>query len=291
MMSKWLTIRHGPSESASCKNNLLGGYIRVSTLTINGVRIHYIMRGEGTPIIFVHPPVLSSTSFMPQIRALSDHYTTIALDIRGHGKSQASERPLTYSLITADIHELMNQLNIEKAFLCGYSTGATVVLDFLLAHPERAYGGILVGGMSEVHDLRLKVRIAMGIVLTKLGAIQPLALGITWSNSQPRLFWETFLDAKQGNSKNVEQYYRCSLSYNCTNQLSGIRVPMLLIYGERDKGFHSYARQIHQRVPQSELLFIPNVKHQIPSKAVVPFHQALTRFISRHSQAHNSHME
>lgn len=104
-----------------------------------------------------------------------------------------------------------------KSSSVGYSTGGSIVLEFLLTYPERAFGSILVGAMSEVHDFRLKTRISLGATCARLAALKPLALSVTWSNSDNlKLFWKAFQDARKGTSKNVEEYYRSSLKYNCT---------------------------------------------------------------------------
>lgn len=250
---------------------------------INGVDLYYEAKGHGIPIIFIHPPVLSSISFFHQIEGLSDNFKTIRFDIRGNGKSSPSRKPLTYSLIVEDIKELMGELKIEKAFLCGYSTGGSIVLEFLLTYPERALGGIIIGGMSEVHDLRLGGRISLGIAAARFRATNLLALSLAWSNSDsPDLLWKTYQDSKCGNPSNVEQYYRYSLYYNCTQRLSSIDLPVLLVYGEKDKGFHSYGRLLHQRLSRSILVMVPNVKHQIPSKASKQINDLIKGFIRDH---------
>lgn len=252
----------------------------MTMIRIHGVNLYYITKGQGIPIIFVHPPILTSTSFSAQLRGLSKQYQIIAFDIRGHGKSSPSKATVTYSLIASDIKELMNALQIDKAFLCGYSTGGSVVLEFLLLYPDRAHGGIIIGGISEVHDVRLKVRIALGMLLAKWGAMKTLAFSLAWSNSERRMRWKTFQDAQLGNSENAEQYYRYSLKYHCTDQLPQIRRPVLLVYGEKDKGFHSYGKLLHELLPQNEFIVIRDVKHQIPSKASRQLHQAITHFVN-----------
>jgi pimeloyl-ACP methyl ester carboxylesterase len=247
---------------------------------INGVTLYYEVKGHGTPIIFIHPPVLSSVSFSHQIEGLSSDFMTVRFDIRGHGRSSESETPLTYSLIVDDIKQLMDHLKIEKAYICGYSTGGSIALEFLLMYPEKALGGIVIGGISEVHDIRLGSRIYLGIVLAKLRVIRPLALSLAWSNSDSQnLLWKTYQDSKKDSSRNVEQYYRYSLHYNCTDRLESVRSPILLVYGVKDKGFHSYGQLLHQRLPHSELVMLPNVKHQIPAKASDELNTYIMKFV------------
>jgi pimeloyl-ACP methyl ester carboxylesterase len=252
----------------------------MENIKVNGVSLHYIIQGKGTPLIFIHPPVLSSVNFKYQLDELSKYFTVIVFDIRGHGKSQFSKQALTYPLIVEDMKQLMNHLNVEKAFVCGYSTGGSIALEFLLTAPERSLGGILVGGISEVNTLWLKNLIFWGITLAKIGAISTLAFSISWSNSDTKsMFWELFKDAKKANKNNAEEYYRYSLSYNCTNKLQNIHVPVLLVYGAEDIKFHPYGRLVHTKLLNSELKLIPNVKHQIPTKSHNELNELIKRFM------------
>lgn len=250
------------------------------TMTTNGVNLYYFTKGKGIAIIFIHPPVLTSTCFSAQVRELSRYYQTIAFDIRGHGKSSPSETPITYALIASDIRELMDTLRIDKAFICGYSTGGSVALEFLLKYPQRTHGAIIIGGISEVHDLRLRVRIVTGKILAKWGAMSALALSLAWSNSERGMRRKAYQDARVGSGKNAEQYYQCSLKYDCTDQLPKIQQPVLLVYGEKDKGFHSYAELLHQHLPHNDFIMISKVKHQIPSKAANQLHQVIRHFVA-----------
>lgn len=249
--------------------------------TINGYSMHYTDNGAGTTVLFIHPPVLTSSNFQYQIPSLSASFRTISFDIRGHGQSEPSRQEITYPLIVEDIKELMNQLNIEKVFLCGYSTGGSVSLEFLLTYPERAHGAIVIGGMSEVHDKKLRNMILLGNLFSKIGAVGTLALSLAWSQSNIRLslFRSLFKDSKRANSKNAEQYYRYSLHYNCTANLNTIHQPILLVYGEKDKLFHSYAQLLHQLLPINKLVFIKNTKHQIPTKAAKKLNKLIHEFI------------
>lgn len=244
--------------------------------------MYYKERGEGTAIIFIHPPVLTSMNFVYQLQGLSEFFRTVLFDIRGHGRSEPSQEPITYPLIVEDILQLMNELNIEKAFLCGYSAGSSIVLEFLITHPDRALGGILVGGMSEVNDKRVKRTISLGRMLSKIGAIKTiafsLAIGQTFNLS---LFRKLFSDARRASAKNAEQYYQYILDYNCTSQLEKINHPVLLIYGEKDKPLHRSAGLLQQKLPQSELYFIKKTAHQIPTKAADQLNLLIHKFMDR----------
>lgn len=250
-------------------------------LEVNGVRLHFNVRGEGIPIVFIHPPLLTSDTFHYQSLELSHKFKIITFDIRGHGRSQYSQIPITYPLIAQDIKVLLDHLKIEKAFLCGYSTGGSIVLEFLLSSANRSLGGIVISGMSEVSDQHLRNKISLGLNLSKVGAIPVLAFSIALSNSDStKLFKKLFTTAKEGNARNIVQYYRYSLNYNCTNQLANIHVPVLLVFGGKDKGFHRYAKILHEKLPFNELIFIGKVNHRIPSKTKRELNQIISHFIN-----------
>ena len=254
-------------------------------LDVGGSNLYYTVKGKGIPIVFIHPPVLTCVNFKYQIEELSQKFKVIVFDIRGHGRSQYSRQPITYSLIATDIRHLLDHLKVEKAFICGYSTGSSVALEFLLTFTERALGGILIGGMSEVGDGYLKNKISLGVKLAKTKAVSCLALSISWSNSNTyKLFRKMFKEAQKGSAKNFEQYYRYSLHYNCTNQLKNIKLPVLLVYGKKDKPFYDHAKLLHEKLPCNELKFIGNVKHQIPTKAAKDLNEMIKQFAFIHTE-------
>ncbi|MEH7381673.1 alpha/beta hydrolase [Bacillus sp. JJ1533] len=251
-------------------------------INLNGVSLYYTIKGKGVPIVFIHPPVLTSVNFNYQLDDLSKNFQVLTFDIRGHGRSSYSSHPITYQLIVDDIKRLLDYLEIKKAFICGYSTGGSIALEFLITSADRALGGVVIGGMSEVLDQSLRKKISLGAKLANAGAVPLLAWSISWSNSKNtlKLFKKMVTEARKGDSRNIEQYYRYSLDYNCTNQLNQIALPVLLIYGKKDKPFHSYAKQLHKKLPVNELKFIENADHHIPTDAAKELNELIFQFVS-----------
>lgn len=249
-------------------------------LNVGESNLFFTVKGHGIPIVFIHPPLLTSVNFQYQMEELSQHFQVIIFDIRGHGKSEYSSKPITYPLIVHDIKQLLNHIGVNKAFICGYSTGASIALEFLLTTPERALGGIVISGMSEVSDWLLKQRISLAIRLAKSRTVPILAWSICRSNSNTKkLFKKMKQDAKRGDTENIRQYYQYSLNYNCTNQLRNIKVPIILIYGKKDKSFRRYASILHKKLPCNELKMIENLDHRIPTKAASEVNKIISHFI------------
>lgn len=253
-------------------------------ITIDETSLYYSVKGKGIPIVFIHPPTLTSVNFHFQVEELSKDFQVITFDIRGHGRSSYSSQPITYPLIVEDIKRLLDHLEIQQAYVCGYSTGGSIVLEFLISSPERALGGILIGGMPEASDPHLRKKIALGVKLAHAGAVPLLAWSISWSNSKNtlKLFNKMRTEAQKGDAQNIEQYYQYSLKYNCTNQLHQISLPVLLIYGKKDKPFHKYAKQLHQQLPNNELTYIEKADHQIPTDAANELNELISHFAKSH---------
>jgi pimeloyl-ACP methyl ester carboxylesterase len=250
-----------------------------------GVSLYYQVKGNGTPIVFIHPPLLTSENFRYQMDELSHDFKVISFDIRGHGRSQYSIKPITYTLIIEDIKHLLDHLEIEKAYLCGYSTGASIALEFMLTYSDRSFGSILVSGMSEVSDYYLRKRISLAVKLANPRTFSFLAQAITWGNSDTKeTFRKLYNEAVKGDARNINQYYQYSLKYNCTNQLENIDLPILMVYGKKDKSFHRYANLLKEKLPDSDLKFIDKEKHQIPTKAAGELNHLIIDFVTLHNE-------
>ncbi|KUP09713.1 hypothetical protein Q73_01745 [Bacillus coahuilensis m2-6] len=252
----------------------------MSILEVEGASLFYQVKGEGIPILFVHPPYLTSTTFDKQVEDLSSHYQVITFDIRGHGYSTPSTLPLTYERIRTDMVHLLDALTIDKCYACGYSLGGTIVLDFLLNAKERVEGGILIGGVPEVRDSLLRTKIKMAALLMKSKGRQLLAKSLAKSHARTTEQYKMLLHTSlQGDPLAIAQYYQYSLHYSCTSLLPEIKHPVHLTYGEEDKQFHKYAHLLSQNLPNNQLHFIKEADHRIPTKHPKALWELIQNFI------------
>jgi pimeloyl-ACP methyl ester carboxylesterase len=237
-------------------------------IEVNGTQLHVHKTGKGIPLVFIHPPLMTAETFNYQKAQLSDEFEVITFDIRGHGESKVSERKLTYPLIAEDIRQLLDALDIEKAYLCGYSSGGSIVLEAVLAYPERILGGIIVSGMAELSAGLHRSSVWLS---AKMSSIRPLRNILTTvfslGSADIRLTFQNLLKSSMhGDPHNQQQYFEYSRRYNCIDRLPYIQKPVLLIYGQSDTTYHSYAHLLHERLPNSSLYFIKDGQHHIPIK-------------------------
>lgn len=114
------------------------------TVQTNDIETYYELRGDGPPIVFIHGMIMSTTMWEPQIDALSDTYTTIAYDVRGHGYTGGSDKkPYSIDLFAADLDALLDALNVDRTVICGISMGGAIAQAFAAAHPEKVAGLVL----------------------------------------------------------------------------------------------------------------------------------------------------
>jgi len=116
---------------------------------VNGVRLHYVEAGQGTPVILVHGLAfnLAFEWMFPRVfQKLSKRYRVIAMDNRGHGKSDKPYDPAQYGLeMVEDVVRLMDHLGIAKAHVVGYSLGGFITLKLALTHPDRLLSAVPCG--------------------------------------------------------------------------------------------------------------------------------------------------
>lgn len=253
---------------------------------VNGAVLHYHVHGRGTPIVFIHPPLLNRAVFRYQEVQLAEPFRIVTFDIRGHGFSAPSEAPLTYRLIAEDVKGLLDVLNISTAYLCGYSTGAGVAIETMLAFPDRIRGAVLIGAMAETQSLLVRWELMLAAAMAKAGMKTCLALAIAKGNADLKeTFHNLYYDAVRGDVRSWQQYYEASVRYNAMDRIGGVRAPTLLVYGAQDNRFLNHAKKLHARLPHSTLALIPGVKHNIPTKAAGPFHDIMTKWIMRQELA------
>lgn len=106
---------------ASNHGQIKHGYV----LTNDGVKIHYMEKGKGKPLVII-PGWAQSANVMKKQLALSDEYRVIILDMRGHGDSDKPEYGYRIHRLSKDLHEVLVALNLKKVNLMGWSMGCSV---------------------------------------------------------------------------------------------------------------------------------------------------------------------
>ncbi|SEQ68263.1 alpha/beta fold hydrolase [Basfia succiniciproducens] len=99
--------------------------------TNDGVSLNYWKAGSGEPLVFVPGWSSNGAEYINLIHLLKDKFTVYVLDQRNHGLSDKVKFGNRISRFSMDLHEFLNAENIEKAHLCGWSMGCSVIWGYV----------------------------------------------------------------------------------------------------------------------------------------------------------------
>jgi pimeloyl-ACP methyl ester carboxylesterase len=134
----------------------------VVDLVRDGVVLAYDDAGSGYPaLVFVHGAACNRRFWCQQVPRFSSAHRVVAVDLRGHGESDAPSERYTVRLFADDLASTCTQLRIESPVVIGHSLGGLVALDFASAYPDHVAAAVLIdppllpgGDRAEiVHDL------------------------------------------------------------------------------------------------------------------------------------------
>lgn len=245
----------------------------------DSLTLYYQIKGDGLPVVFIHPFVMGHNVFKYQ-EALSHRYKTIFFDLAGHGRSSKGSKPASISGFASDLKKLLDEVGVEKAVLCGYSHGGLVAQEFALKYPERSAGLILSGGFSKIDTLIPKLVINLVQLMVKFGLV---SLAAKWQAKFHKLDsedeYEIFELARRSDAQRSYEYIKSGLHYDSTSQLHKLDMPILLIYGTLEKPMHRYRIPFQKRAPQTQVVYIKSGTHQLPPRSHQEFNTIVDVFL------------
>jgi pimeloyl-ACP methyl ester carboxylesterase len=256
----------------------------------NGVRLHYVEAGQGTPVILVHGMAFNHAAEwkLPRVfQRLSRRYRVIALDNRGHGKSDKPYDPAKYGLeLVDDVVRLMDHLGIAKAHVVGYSLGGFITLKLALRHPGRLLSAAPCGAgwaANPTEELKFLYTLSedfeQGRGITALlkwlqPPGKPLPFLVLWVGN--------FVTCLFNDMKALSCLLRDAPALLATeSEVRGNVVPCLSIVGANDH-MKVFAEQMAGVMPNLELVVIPGCDHHTTpmNRKTVP---TLMAFLDRHT--------
>lgn len=261
-----------------------------------GVRIHFTVEGpaHADAVILLHG--FSSTIAMqwrvPKItELLAQDYRVVAMDFRGHGKSDKPHDATKYGAHLADdAVRLLDHLGIERAHVVGYSMGGRVVGKVVAGHPERVHSAV-IAGMGLVGDEHIPIRqhADLAASLESSNGLVPLLRELSPPN-RPVPPDDRLREASNVYLRNQDLTALAAVVRGTPTlavslaKLKTIGVPMLGLIGEEDP-YRDRLEQMGQLVPNMRVIVIPGARH-LTAYARSEFKSALKQFLDeRRSQS------
>jgi len=246
---------------------------------LNGIEIEYQDGGQGPTVLLGHGYSATGRMWDGQRAALGDGWRIISWDMRGHGQTESPCDPAQYSaaLTVADMRALLGHCGVDRAVIGGLSLGGYVSLAFYLAHPEMVRALVICDS------------------------------GPGYRNAEARAAWNTRaheraaeleskgLEALAGRSREMREaigHHRSApgLAHAARGMLAqegsavidglgAIRVPTLIIVGDRDQPFLAPCEYMAKKIPGARLEVIPGAGHSSNLDQPEIFNRVLRSFL------------
>ncbi len=211
-----------------------------------GVRTWYDEHGAGEPLVLLHPGLVDSRAFGPNLDALAARFRTFTPERRGHGRTP-DVGPISFELMAEDSVRFLEQIVGGRARLLGCSDGAIVALLVALRRPDLVSHLVFVAGVFH-HEGWLP------------GVIDP-------DNRPPEFLAASYGEVSPDGAEHfpvvAEKLARMHLIEPAltTTDLSRITSRTLVMQGDDDEVALEHALALYRALPNSELAVIPGTSH------------------------------
>lgn len=270
-------------------------------LTIDGVRLHYVERGKGSPLVLLHGngSMVEDWIISGLFDRLAETHRVIAFDRPGFGHSERPRsRIWTPSAQAALIAGALAELKIEKPIVVGHSFGTLVALALALDHRESVSSIALLGGYF-YPSARADVLFASPPAIPVLGdvmryTISPLLGAVTTPKVYDKIFdpapvpskWEEefpvgmALRPSQIRAAAAEAALMVPAAAKLSPRWPELDLPVTIVAGRGDAivDFNDQSERLHEALPNSRFVAVPGAGHMVhhtASDAVITAIRAL----------------
>ena len=224
------------------------------------IELHYVEAGEGFPLVLLHGNGEDHSYFEHQMEPFSRRYRVIAPDTRGHGASPRGEAPFTLDQFAEDLKEFLDGLGISRCHLLGFSDGGNIALIFALKYPQYIEKLVVDGANLEPDGLKRSVRLA----------------------DKARWTWLKVLEAADPGKKAEFEMVDLMVTQPHIDHLAlrSLRMPTLVVAGDKDMILESHTRAIAAPIPGARLAILPG-DHFLARKNPEQFNSLVLEFLEK----------
>ncbi len=263
-------------------------------IMVDGVNVHVKVKGEGEPVFLIHGSFSSLNTWEAWEKDLNPHFTTISMDLPGHGLTGPDFRKrYTISDYSKLIFGIADHLGMEEFHVAGNSMGGGVALKMATDHPERIMSLNLLdasGAPDTEKNNNNSISNTSSASIFKVAGhpvFSKLLLKCT-----PRFLFrinlkQVFHDDSKISEELVTRYYelllrdgnrqatidRLSKRRNTVYNFEKLNMPVLIMWGKEDSWLPlSNGEQLQEMIPGSRLKVFENAGHvpmeEIPTESV-----------------------
>ena len=242
--------------------------------TDDRVRIYYEEHGAGTPLVLAYGIGGNVKMWDVNVPGLARRHRLVLWEPRGHARSDSPEDPAKYSFRrwALDLKAVLDHLGLRRAHVGGLSLGAGIATRFALAFPGRVRSLVVTNSSSASglplswQNLVMRAR-SIEITLTQgMDAMAEFAMAENPNVSErlaldPGAKAEFYEEYRQLAPIGYANALRALLAMDhITDQLPRLRMPALLIGGDRDPSLGPM-KVIHRKIRGSKLVVLSPASH------------------------------
>jgi len=255
----------------------------------NGVELFYEARGpESAPaVVFAHSLGASLEMWDAQMAAFAGPYRAIRYDTRGHGRSEAVDRPITVDDLADDLAGLLDALGIARAHIVGLSLGGMTGQAFAVRHPDRIDRLGLVATTAEMAvrqdwEDRAALVLREGYDSFVDGIMVPRWFTPDFALAHPEVV-AGFRQRMLANSR-VGYAHCCHViaDLDLPERIGRIAAPTLILVGADDPATPvAMAERMRTLIPAAEMVVIPHAAHIVAVEQAEVVNAYLGAFLGR----------
>lgn len=262
---------------------------------VNGTRLNVIEEGDGPPLLLLHGMGGTWRELAPQLDGLSDRFRCIAIEHRGHGRSERTSGRYSVDLFANDVVAVCSALGITHTHVAGLSMGGMVGLNLALRHPWMVDSLVLIDSAARPDEAyRLGLEAIARFVRDQGFADTPLQGGtsaaLAWSPTtvfqRPEIIRDNIREAL---STDPDVYARTALAvaeFDLLDRLGDIRAPALVLWGDHDVLVpRTYSDALVAGIERAELIVVPDAGHLCTLEQPELVNGIIRDFLLRHPSA------
>ena len=215
---------------------------------VNGLNMYYEIYGSGEPLVLIHGGGSTiKTSFGNILPLLAKKYKAIAVELQAHGHTSDRPYPETFQQDADDVASLLQELNIGKASILGFSNGGSTALQVAIRHPQIVHKIVAISA----------VYLREGLMPGFFDMMKAANL-----NSMPQLLKDEFLKINPDhgaleNMHNKDRDRMIAFEDWGEEEVSSISAPTLIINADKDVITCEHAIKMFRVIPNAELMILP----------------------------------
>jgi pimeloyl-ACP methyl ester carboxylesterase len=259
---------------------------------VNGIIIAYRIQGEGPPLVLVMGYRLSSAAWPEAfVETLARQFTVITPDNRGTGLSDKPVEGYAIANMARDLCGLLDELEISRIHLLGYSMGGAIAQEFVRQFPERVSSLILCATMCG-GPRAIYAKPSIVSVMRDLDGLSPEeAARRIWKVTYSRGYLERHPEIAEAQMRReialptplhaADLQFQAFAGFDGSRVLSSIRCPTLVLAGDLDELISPQnSRMMAKLIPGAKLVVIPGCGHRVMWEATDECVLLITGFIA-----------